>query len=247
MVLPRTQSTLSGSVNPSAPHSQKTSPSGWRAASTRTSTPAAAPVLFFFPLRSTQTRTIQHALGSRSLDREEEYDIVRYLSNASFFGLAACLSLVTAAFSAGDDNPRDCGPHVEENLIPQDRKSVSAVQGKWKAQATVADKRLAAVWEIDGERVIMREYLNGQPATVLSGRVTINEAASPKQITLTDLSGGNPAEKKRRSFPDVLGIYSLSGDALKICYGRPDEPRPSRFGAVVAVPPGTVVFNRVKE
>jgi len=48
---------------------------------------------------------------------------------------------------------------------------------------------------------------------------TVNPKADPKQI---DLAAGGDGKKAR-------GIYSVTKDALKVCYGEPGAERPTKF------------------
>ena len=56
----------------------------------------------------------------------------------------------------------------------------------------------------------------------------------PKTIEFTFLDGALKGKKRH-------GIYELSGDTLKLCYGPSDKPRPTAF----ASPAGSGYFNEV--
>jgi uncharacterized protein (TIGR03067 family) len=123
-----------------------------------------------------------------------------------------------------------------------------SIRGKWKAGGRHPDmtEMVAVTWEIVGDDMIMQQFLDGKSTSLLRGKVSLADAHSPKEITITGLRGTFTDGGREHSFPDVLGIYKLDGDTLKVCYGGPDEPRPSAFGPEAAIPPGTMVFNRMK-
>ena len=78
----------------------------------------------------------------------------------------------------------------------------------------------------------IRRVANGREVKVMWERepfyrvtVTLNPAASPKEIDYLLLDGPFAGEIQR-------GIYSISGDTLRFCFSRPGDPRATDFTTV---------------
>ncbi len=68
----------------------------------------------------------------------------------------------------------------------------------------------------------------------------VDETTQPKTLDLTNLT-----REDGQALPDLMAIYVLEGDSLRICGATPGQPRPTRF-AEGEEGPTLTVFQRVK-
>jgi uncharacterized protein (TIGR03067 family) len=67
-----------------------------------------------------------------------------------------------------------------------------------------------------------------------AAKMTVDEKAGTFELEVTD-------SRLKHKGDRIHGIYELSGDSLKLCYGSADKPRPTKFEA----PKGSDVFCEV--
>src|SRR5437899_2911730 len=124
------------------------------------------------------------------------------------------------------------------------------LQGKWRIVAvevgsekhTVDPKESEEAVTIRGARWI------DMPADKLDDvRISLNPLAEPKQINFTFTKWGSFSSVPKERPVTCLGIYSLKGDTLKICYDIPfagPANRPTKF---TGKPDSTfLTYKRVK-
>lgn len=121
------------------------------------------------------------------------------------------------------------GPHVQTLLDLQDKEKL---QGRWTVVSTEEDgekRKTRAGVAIEGDRLTTAFFLGATPAGS-EFTFALNGSTLPKRISLT---GPLPDEKvlgggKVKPLTQE-GIYSLEGDALKVCFAPPGKERPTEF------------------
>ena len=103
------------------------------------------------------------------------------------------------------------------------KKDMDALQGKWQVASMERDGEAVpvakdAVRVITGDKYEMTLF----PDLKIEGKFKIDPTAKPKTIESTATSG--PYKDQ-----ELLGIYELDGDTLKICYALPGKDRPTEF------------------
>jgi uncharacterized protein (TIGR03067 family) len=136
-----------------------------------------------------------------------------------------------------------CGVYLRSHGADTDRDKL---QGKWKFEGKNGDAPVEVILEIEQDAVTIREH-RGKTTVVLKGKIVLNDKALPKQMTITEPTGALSDGGEKHTFPDLLAIYAFEGEDLKLCRGRPDEPRPSAFAPDSSSLPGTLIFKRIKK
>ena len=103
------------------------------------------------------------------------------------------------------------------------KKDMDALQGKWQLVSMQRDGEAVDVSK-DAARVIKGDKyeLTLRPGLSIEGTYKIDPTAKPKKMETTASTG--PYKDQ-----ELLGIYELSGDTLKICYAPPGKERPTEF------------------
>jgi uncharacterized protein (TIGR03067 family) len=96
------------------------------------------------------------------------------------------------------------------------------IHGFTKCQLIVAD-----------DTITVKE--NNQP--LFKGAVTLDPSKTPKAIDWSIDSGDGKSQT-------ALGIYSLDGDDLKLCWGQPGKERPAGFTAKAGTSEMVMVLKR---
>lgn len=120
------------------------------------------------------------------------------------------------------------------------KKDLDALQGEWTL----------ASGERNGEKIpedvakSLKRTVQGNKSTVTrdgetlaQGTVTLDPTQKPKAIDVK-LEGADTV---------IKGIYELSGDTFKICYGGPGEERPKEFTAKEGSGHTLGVWKKVKK
>ena len=119
------------------------------------------------------------------------------------------------------------------NLAAQSASATSSdsasLQGTWSMVAGAADG-----YQLPPEYVkTMRRIFTGNEVTVTMGgqlflkaTIELNPTASPKTIDY-HMTGGPTAGSTQ------LGIYQISGDTVRFCFGAPNAARPTDFASTL--------------
>jgi uncharacterized protein (TIGR03067 family) len=137
--------------------------------------------------------------------------------------LALALSAVAmATFTAAgaDPKPMDDLTALQGNWKPLqcDHEGVPQMQPEQMKQVTVVfDKNEYFLYFKDKDR-------DGKPKVLLLAllSVSLDPATSPKSINFEFKDGPLKGQKRH-------GIYELTGNQLKMCYGPADKPKPTEF------------------
>ena len=105
------------------------------------------------------------------------------------------------------------------------------LEGTWRVVATTFDGKASPEAQIKGRALVFqgREFttvVDGKKGRGLS--FTLDPSKDPKQIDLKRVGQDRAAK----------GVYALTDDELKLCYGEPGADRPTTF----ASEPGSKVF-----
>jgi uncharacterized protein (TIGR03067 family) len=137
------------------------------------------------------------------------------LMSALMFG-AAALADPPAASSGGDLDklqgywkPLQCETEGKAMMPADIMKQVTVVFDKSEYHLYFKDSKT----DKDGKPIIFRLAL---------ANIALDPSAAPKGITFEFADG--PQKGKR-----CHGIYELSGNQLKMCYGPAEKPRPAKF------------------
>ena len=112
----------------------------------------------------------------------------------------------------------------EKQPVPPKPPNTDLIAGVYERHKP--DGETAIRFESNGSYRIAknREQFDVEPA-VGTGTYKIDAATNPKALDLTHTSGPDKGQT-------VLGIYTLTGDSLKICFGDPaGKQRPTEFAA----------------
>lgn len=144
-------------------------------------------------------------------------DTIVRIFYASLIPLLSVATLCGCSNEPAPSNPPTDGVSVNVNdakLTDEDR-----IQGQWQLVRSVRSGQ-----EIPSEQLAVtffrfsgNRWIPGRDENDYS-TFTLNPAASPPQIDITDRDGNT-----------MLGIYDLTGNALVLCIARAGEKRPSRL------------------
>ena len=103
------------------------------------------------------------------------------------------------------------------------KKDMDALQGKWQLVSMQRDGEAVDVSK-DACRVITGDKyeLTLRPGLTIKGTYKIDPSTKPKKMETTASNG--PYKDQ-----EILGIYEIDGDTLKICYAPPGKERPTEF------------------
>jgi uncharacterized protein (TIGR03067 family) len=145
-------------------------------------------------------------------------------------------------FENVDDGPtltvlrRVRGPKVE----PAPTGDLARMQGTWRAMSS--DRGSALVLTVKGAEYRVKTIGPDGDPIVVTGRLELDEKASPKAW-----NGVQRTQSDGRPMPDLLGIYELDGDTLRVCNNGPGKPRPTEFREGEDGLPVITTFARVKD
>jgi uncharacterized protein (TIGR03067 family) len=100
---------------------------------------------------------------------------------------------------------------------------LAKLQGTWTTLAG-PKKDIPVALEIRGKAVTVRVSITRKRKIQAKGELVLDEKAFPKTIDWVKFIGLDDQE-----FPEILAIYELSGDELRVCNGGPNNERPSEF------------------
>lgn len=141
--------------------------------------------------------------------------------------IPATIALISLVFSASRADEAPSG-------------DAAKLQGKWTT--TAGPKRdIPVTIEVRGRAVTVDVSTPLGLKVHAEGTLKIDEKAKPKTI---DWSGFTSTDGQ--DLPEVLGIYEIDGDKLKMATGGPNNPRPKEFKAGDGVLADVVTFTRPK-
>ena len=139
---------------------------------------------------------------------------------------AAALTLSHASAQVPAQNPAPAAPPIPAELMK--------LQGNWKCQSIVydgeekmGDPKQRDVLTLVAKGAEYRMYCLTDPVKNLhirlfTGEIALDAATNTFTLTVTD---GREKGKK------VHGVYELTKEGFKTCYGPADKPRPVKFEA----------------
>jgi len=106
------------------------------------------------------------------------------------------------------------------------------LQGKWAANLQIGNRKQLIIIEFKGNSVFttMGKSPDGEPDT--EQEVKINESATPKTMDLVkgkNLKAKPGSIEEKIGVPDIMGIYELDGDTLKMASMPLSNKRPASF------------------
>jgi uncharacterized protein (TIGR03067 family) len=123
-----------------------------------------------------------------------------------------------------------------------DAKDPKTLQGKWLIVAAThggmeAPKEALgkAAVTFEGDVMTMTEDEKKKTA-----KVKIDTTKTPAHIDIVPQEGGEKGKT-------IKGIYEVKGDTLRLCFGRPDEDRPTAFASKEGDRTALVEFKRDKK
>lgn len=126
------------------------------------------------------------------------------------------------------------------------RKALDELQGDWLCIAAerkgsevpaVKVKASELLFSISGEAVTLDRATAAEKATA---KIRLDPSADPKELDLVDFPGANGKKLT------ALGIYDLSGDTLKFCYGT-QRPKQFKTSQDATLDERLYVFQRQKK
>ncbi len=111
-------------------------------------------------------------------------------------------------------------------------------QGSWTAAAGPQKGRTLAM-EVKGNAVSARWPTGEGDELLLKGELKLDEQAKPAQVDFVHFKQSNGDDVR-----DILGIYVIEGDDIKVCIGEPDGERPGEFRAGEDAHPMLLVFKK---
>jgi uncharacterized protein (TIGR03067 family) len=106
---------------------------------------------------------------------------------------------------------------------PEKQDDAKSLQGTWSVVSFQAGKEKVPAEKAEKMTLTIKDNTfslsDGQRTE--AGTFKLDPAKSPKQLDLTVKDGKETA----------LFIYELNGDELKLCWRKPEQPRPEKFTA----------------
>lgn len=146
---------------------------------------------------------------------------------AWIFGTVAALTLNAAsAPSPAADAPPAAG-------------ALAQLQGTWTAKAG-PDRDVPVTLEIRDDRVTVRLTISAVGLEIRAeGTLKLDESVTPHRLDWVGFTAPNG-----ESFPELLAIFELDGDTLRVCNGGPNATRPTDFEPGDGPLADVVVFHR---
>jgi uncharacterized protein (TIGR03067 family) len=145
------------------------------------------------------------------------------------------LFTVVAVLGTCPDNRAD-----EKDDVAKEKK---LLEGKWLVTALVKQglesqdlKAGAMTITIQGDKMTARDKAKFVDESTFS----IDPSKNPREITIT------VRQEDKKAF-SMNGIYSVTGDELRICIARPDDDRPKEFTSKEGSGTTLMTFKRIKD
>lgn len=149
---------------------------------------------------------------------------------------AAAVGVVGLVAAGAAQNPPPEPPPADLTSLQGNWKPLS-ILFEGKAQMTADEmKKVTSVFD-QAEYHLYYADKAKEPPTVLKlavMTVTLDPSTSPKSIAFEFAAGALKGQKRH-------GIYELTGNELKLCYGPAERPKPGQFAA----PAGSGYFQEV--
>jgi uncharacterized protein (TIGR03067 family) len=123
---------------------------------------------------------------------------------------------------------------------PTPTGDLALLQGEWKATAG-SKKEIAVTLTVKGRDARVDIKLPQGVTIQAKGEISLHEGERPRGldwVRFTALDG--------QDMPEVLAIYELDGDTLRVCNGGPNNNRPKEFKRGDGALADVVVFRREK-
>lgn len=126
---------------------------------------------------------------------------------------------------------------------------LARIQGKWWSRKTVPKGVITTVLVFEGDKVVMKTLGAGFESSS-TNRVKLDDSARPKRIDFVhyEVEGEAQVNQKKSQikvdFGDILGIYELGGDNLKIFFSPEKGKRPASMNAKTAGWEYITVYHR---
>ncbi|MBX6315430.1 MAG: TIGR03067 domain-containing protein [Isosphaeraceae bacterium] len=117
---------------------------------------------------------------------------------------------------------------------------LARLQGQWTASAG-PKKDIPVVLTIEGASVTVQVTTPQGLKVRAAGEIRLDETTRPRALDwvhFTALDG--------QDMPEILGIYELDGDTLRVCNGGPNNNRPTEFKPGDGALADVLVFKRLK-
>lgn len=129
-------------------------------------------------------------------------------------------------------------PSVSADVAPSG--DMAKLQGRWTTLAG-PNKDIPVAIEIRGKSVTVRVKVTRKRSIQAKGELVVNDKATPKTLDWVKFTGLDDQE-----FPEILAIYELKDDQLRICNGGPNNDRPTEFKAGDGCLAEVMTFKREK-
>ena len=107
------------------------------------------------------------------------------------------------------------------------KQELARLQGGWQIEAMQEDGEKTAAADLKGRTLFFGRdtFLFRRPDNLIQiGMLKLDPAKTPKTVNVTIMRGPQKGDT-------MLGIYTVEGDALKVCLHVPGEERPKDFSA----------------
>ncbi len=130
-------------------------------------------------------------------------------------------------------------PTPKETALKQE---LARLQGGWQIESMQEDGAKTAAEDLKGRTLFFGRdtFLFRRPDNLIQiGMLKLDPGKSPKTVNATIMRGPQKGET-------MLGIYTVEGDALKICFHVPGEERPKEFSAAAGSGRLLMVSKRIR-
>lgn len=129
------------------------------------------------------------------------------------------------------------------NNLRKHRMALDSIEGNWACETAVVNGKALS----ESTVALLRLRLTGEryvtekgSAVLFDSTYTTDPSRNPKHINIVGTEGDLKGK-------EALGIYSLAGDALRICYTMPGKPRPTAFESVAGSEAYFIVWKRQRQ
>jgi uncharacterized protein (TIGR03067 family) len=118
---------------------------------------------------------------------------------------------------------------------------LARLQGKWTTSAG-PQKDIPVILTIQGRAVVVDLKTPQWLKIRVKGEIKIDDKARPRTLDWVHFSAIDGQD-----MPEVLAIYELDGDVLKVCNGGPNNGRPTEFKPGEGALADVLTFHRRKD